>query len=539
MRQFSSYGPIDKDLHYYAPRQALINAAYEKLIGINPDKGGHYITVWAPRQTGKTWLMQQIVRKIQARDDFEIALLTVQSAKEVKTVKGLLRMLVTKLSQWFDRDFPDIDSWEKLSSLFTRPFFTKPLILILDEFDALEEVFINRFANEFRSMYSERLNQINKPSNAKSCLLHGLALIGVRSVLGIENVSGSPFNVQRSLHVPNLTFEEVEGMFKQYERESGQIVAPEVAEQLFYETRGHPGLTCWFGELLTEKYNRHKPAITGRDFQIAYAAALNVLPNNTILNIVSKAKPEPYRYMILEMFRTGGKIGFEYEDEKQNFLYMNGVIDWEVENETAYYARFPSPFVQKRLFNYFSKNLFKYKYGDTLHKPFEDLSDTITDDGLNIPNLLKRCQEYLRENRGWLLENAPRRKDLRIYEAVYHFNLYMYLQTFLKNRQAEIYPEFPTGNGQIDLIIKYRDKMYGLEVKSYTDESAYKEALIQAARYGHSLKLEEVTLVLFIERVDDANRVKYEVAYMDKETGVKVAPVFVEIGSRLDNYNAT
>ncbi len=124
--------------------------------------------------------------------------------------------------------------------------------MILDEFDAISEEFINDFANEFRVMYTDRINEGDKKSSEKSCLLHGLALVGVRAVLGIENVSGSPFNVQRSFHVPNLTFEEVEGMFKWYERESGQAVEQEVIECLFYETQGQPGLVGWFGELLTE-----------------------------------------------------------------------------------------------------------------------------------------------------------------------------------------------------------------------------------------------------------------------------------------------
>ena len=60
MRKFSSYGPVSTKLHYYAPRQALIDAAMGQLIGQDPDQGGHYITVWAPRQTGKTWVMQSI-----------------------------------------------------------------------------------------------------------------------------------------------------------------------------------------------------------------------------------------------------------------------------------------------------------------------------------------------------------------------------------------------------------------------------------------------------------------------------------------------
>jgi hypothetical protein len=63
MRQFSSYGPIDTDLHYHAPRSELQNHAYQQLVGEDPNKGGHYLTVWAPRQTGKTWLLQQVMRR--------------------------------------------------------------------------------------------------------------------------------------------------------------------------------------------------------------------------------------------------------------------------------------------------------------------------------------------------------------------------------------------------------------------------------------------------------------------------------------------
>jgi hypothetical protein len=46
-----------------------------------------------------------------------------------------------------------------------------------------------------------------KPTNPrprKDYLLHGMALIGVRAVLGVENVKGSPFNVQRSVHIPEF-----------------------------------------------------------------------------------------------------------------------------------------------------------------------------------------------------------------------------------------------------------------------------------------------------------------------------------------------
>jgi len=33
MRKFSSYGAVDKDLHFYVPREELIQKAYTQLIG--------------------------------------------------------------------------------------------------------------------------------------------------------------------------------------------------------------------------------------------------------------------------------------------------------------------------------------------------------------------------------------------------------------------------------------------------------------------------------------------------------------------------
>ena len=119
---------------------------------------------------------------------------------------------------------------------------------------------------------------------------------------------------------------------------------------------------------------------------------------------------------------------------------------------------------------------------------------------------------------------------MKIYEAVFHFSLYMYLSSFIRRFGGEIYPEFPTGNGKIDLIIKYEGKTYGIELKTYTDRPEYKNALKQAANYGRQLKLQEISLIFFVEAIDDENRKKYEADFDEPETGVKVMPVFVATG---------
>ena len=528
MRRFSSYGPPNKKLHYYAPREALIANALRQLQGEDPDEGGHYITIWAPRQTGKTWIMQEVVSTIRQDPQFEVIIFPLQHLYNVTDVNRVAQIIAQELIEKLSLEKLTINTLEDFQQLFKRGTLTKPLILVLDEFDGLDKTVIAGLVSFFRNIYHLRQSQANKSTIEKDYLLHGMALIGVRAVLGVENVKGSPFNVQRSLHIPNLTYDEVTYLFDWYQRESGQLIEPEVVEQIWYEFQGQPGLTSWIGELLTETYNETPTEpLTMKYFELVFRRDLNQLPNNNILNIISKARQAPYKALVLELFKTNEKQNFAYDDPHINYLYLNGVIGVE-ETLDKIYVKFPCPFVQKRLFNAFARELFNYV--GKLYAPFEDLSETITEQSLNIKALMRRYEIYLQHNHSWLLKDAPRRHDLRIYEAVYHFLLYMYLSHFLQHFEGQVFPEFPTGNGQIDLMIKHGGQIYGLEVKSFTNLPEYKKALKQATQYGQQLAVKELWLIFFVEFVDDDNRHRYEQVYYDAETGIRVNPVFVTIG---------
>ncbi len=160
-------------------------------------------------------------------------------------------------------------------------------------------------------------------------VLHGLALIGVRAVLGAASKRGSPFNVQRSLHVPNFTREEVNALFQQYQDESGQQIEPAVVENVFEATRGQPGLVCWFGELLTEQYNPGAQHIIDASIgERVYRRAINVEWNNTVLNLIKKARTD-YQSQTLELF-TRSDIPFRLDTEWCHYLYWNGNVSFFV-----------------------------------------------------------------------------------------------------------------------------------------------------------------------------------------------------------------
>ena len=533
MRRFNSYGPIDTDIHYYAPRKELIARTFTQLVGEKSSEEGSYLTVWAPRQTGKTWVMQQILFQLKKDPRFHTLKINLEILKNETDVGAIIEAISEEIGRGLNKTFSGINTQQQFQKIFSRDVLEKPLILILDEFDALSEKGINTIVSAFRNIHISRMDEKDKTTEQKTYLLHAVALIGVRSVLGIENEKGSPFNIQRSIHISNLTFEEVKGMFQWYEKESSQQIEPAVIEKLYQETAGQPGLTCWLGELLTEGFedyqvDKSRP-ITMGDFDIAYAAATYALPNNTILNLISKANQEPNKTFIFDMFQTNEKLEFKFDDKIINSLYMNGIADKEVVDQKKYYLKFSSPFVEKRLFNYFSYEMFRQM--GTLVEPFTSLDDVITDTDLNIKNLLGLYQDYLVKNKDWLFKEAPRRNDLRIYEAVYHFNLFSYLNEFLRDKNGQVVPEFPTGNGKIDLLIYYKGKQYGIELKSYKDQPGFKLALKQAALYGKRLQLGEFFLSVFVQYIDEKSRTKYEVDYLDEEIGVRVKPVFIATGN--------
>ena len=116
-------------------------------------------------------------------------------------------------------------------------------------------------------------------------------------------------------------------MFDDFQREWGQQIDEEVIEQLYSDTNGQPGLVSWFGELICEKYNLepNKP-ITMKNWQHVFASASQIEPNNTVLNLISKANQPEHKDTVLKLFKTDEKMLFKFEDSNINFLYMNGVI---------------------------------------------------------------------------------------------------------------------------------------------------------------------------------------------------------------------
>ncbi len=497
MREFYSYGPVNCRRHFCVPRRDLVEDCLKHIVGDMED-GGHYFTIWSPRQSGKTWLMHEVRREIEERygERFVVATMSMQGV--VMQPEDGLDVFLSRLPQLFRETFQvDISVPGDISEFKNYFFkqngmFERPLLLFIDEFDSLPPRIIDTLVTLFRDMYLKR----------DSFLLHGLALIGVRAVLGVDSERGSPFNVQRSLHVPNFSATEVEELFRQYQEESGQKVEPEVVSAAHTATRGQPGLVGWFGELLTKTYNpgMDQP-IDGRTWREVYRSALHREWNNTVLNLVKKARG-PYVDRVMELFSRPDQP-FSIDAPWCSYLYLNGIIDVEtsVDNQgrETEICRFSSPFIQQRLYNALTMDLMGERTPILALEPLDELNDVFDGPELDLPALLERYKNYLRRLAAKGLnpwQDQPRRGDLHHTEAVGHFHLYFWLHNAV-GRRCVISPEFPTGNGRVDLHLKCGEQTGIIEVKSFVDMAMLRQSIQQAADYARKLGLGAITVALF------------------------------------------
>jgi len=507
MRRFHSYGPVNSEHHFCVERNSIVEKCTNQLLGI-PEKDGHFFTIWAPRQTGKTWTIRQSIDRIKTnyKDSFIVAGLSMQAFTPSETERHsstFFRRWQSVILEELNIDVGPICNWDEWLELFKKRtgILKEPLILIIDEFDKLPSEIIDQVVSMFRDMYLTR----------DKYLLHGLALVGVRAVLGVDSKKGSPFNVQRSIHIPNLTFAEVQKMFDDYQVESEQNIDTKVVQQIYDTTNGQPGLIGWFGELLTEKYNEDtSKTIDMKQWKRIYKRSINIEHNNTILNMIIKAKTD-YKTYVFQLFKDSN-IKFTFASDWCNYMYMHGLITYtelETDDDIIHTCRFASPYIQDILYTVFVSDIEEHHNQRVLAlEPGDLLEDIFNTPNLNMPALLNRYIDFLKRlqkagNNPW--QDQPRRKtDYHLTEAVGHFHLYFWLKMALDGI-CSIIPEFPTGNGKVDLHIKCQDGKKGLiEVKSFVNSLKVRAAITQASEYAQKTSYSEITIAMFAPFTDES-----------------------------------
>lgn len=251
-RFFNTAGPQKVDLNYSIDPLSRINLD-EILTLIRRQR---YFVLYAPRQTGKTSYLLALRDYLNQQGDYIAVYANVEGgqasrndrdtvvASTVDTIANETQLiLMNQQAEEARQSVKDINTDSKLSIFLSRLSrkLPKPLVLFIDEIDALVGDSLVSVLRQIRSGYA------NRPAAfPQTIVLCGVCDVrDYRIVLSNQDIvtGGSAFNIKAvSLRLGNFTREEIHELYMQHTRETGQPFAEECFPMVWEATEGQPWL---------------------------------------------------------------------------------------------------------------------------------------------------------------------------------------------------------------------------------------------------------------------------------------------------------
>ena len=471
-----------------------------------------YFTLHAPRQTGKTTYLHALARKLNKEKKY-IALvvsfeqagydsITMEKANEV-LIDGVFRASRIQLPEnerpWNPSEKKSLSLHNYLEDWVSAQ--TKPVVLLIDEIDALlDEVFV-AVLRQLRDGYQKR------PRHFPSSIM----LVGLRDVRDykakirseIESWgSGSPFNIKSdSLFLKNFSKEEVTTLLDQHTAETGQVFPDDVKEEIFRLSHGQPWLVNALARQMVSKILRGdytQPITPELLFQAKQQ--LIVRRDTHLDNLVDKLREERVK-RIVQAIVNGDNITFDVLDDDIVYARDLGIIGQSSP------LKFANP-IYAEIIPRIMASPIQESIPEEIQQPW-----FVTENNeLDMKKVLTAFQEFYSENaESWL-------DRFTFKESAHHLLLMAFLQR-LVNAGGEIIREMAVGNGRIDLLVKFHQQRTAMELKINRGKKSIEKAKKQLDRYLDRLGLNEGYLVLFDPGEDDWDKKLYmkEITYNHKK----------------------
>ena len=253
MRFFNTTGPVVAADHYCIPPLGRLDL--DDLLRLVRDK--RYFVLHAPRQTGKTSALLALRERLDA-DGYRCVYANVevaQTAREdveqaVRVVLGRLasRARTTRGDEFLEGVYRDLLAayapHEALLEALARwaAADARPLVLLIDEIDALAGDSLLAVLRQLRAGYDQRPRGF--PQSVVLCGVRDVRDYRIRSASANAVVAGgSAFNVKaKSLRLGNFSRDETLALLGQHTAETGQAFTAGALEAVWAQTRGQPWL---------------------------------------------------------------------------------------------------------------------------------------------------------------------------------------------------------------------------------------------------------------------------------------------------------
>ena len=485
---FNTAGPIQPDIHYNVDSLTRINL--DEILGLIHQR--KYFVLHAPRQTGKTscllalrdYLNRQgqyicVYANVEAgqaaRNDVKEVVETTASAIAYRAEMVLKSRMPRELLQQLKKE--DVSPGSFLTDYIRALCWAlpKPLVLFIDEIDALVGDSLVSVLRQIRAGYDQR-----PESFPQSIVLCGVRDVrDYRIVLSNQDIvtGGSAFNIKaESLRLGNFTKEEIYDLYMQHTAATGQEFDEACFPLIWEATEGQPWLVNALGYEVTYKMKENRdPSVRIIPEMIYRAQERIIYRRDTHIDIlIDKLREDRVRRVIGPILANeDGEVEKHLQDDDIQYVVDMGLI-----------VRGKPLRVANAIYREVIPRELTWARQQTLIQQSAWYMNP--DNSINMAKLLTDFQQFFRENADSWIERFDYKES----------GPQLLLQAFLQrvvNGGGYIDREYGLGRGRTDLLItKPLTEQYGgpfqrivMELKIFRSnlEETVRKGLEQTVEY--------------------------------------------------------
>jgi hypothetical protein len=450
----------------------------------------------APRQTGKTTALLTLAQELTASGQYVAVMLSMEVGAPFSDQPDIAEKFIVQdwrnATSWFlpAELQPPGETWSagaesgmRISSVLQTwaDVAPRPLVVFLDEIDALRDETLISVLRQLRSGYARR------PGGFP----WSLALVGLRDVRDYKVASGgsdrlyttSPFNIKaESLTLRNFNEAEVAELYQQHTDETGQTFTAEAKARAFYLTQGQPWLVNALARQMVEVLvpERSQPLTVAH---VDAAKEILIQRQDTHLDSLAERLREPrVREVIAPML--AGQMAPDIPADTIRFLLDLGLC----RNDPVDGLVIANPIYREII-----PHMLTYSMTATLPRTPRTW---LTPDGrLDTQQLLDTFLAFWRQHGQPLLKSAP------YHEIAPHLVMMAFLHRVV-NGGGTLEREYAIGSRRMDMCLRYGDVTQAMELKVWRDgqRDPLAEGLAQLESYLAGLGLDAGWLVIFDQR---------------------------------------
>jgi len=486
-RFFNTAGPCNPERHYTLPAMARLPQV-RRLIDQQL-----YFVLHAPRQTGKTTALLTLAQELTAEGTYTAVLVSMEAGAPFEDDPGAAEDAI--LESWAGStavelppdlrppSWPDAVPGGRIGAALRdwSHVSPRPLVVFLDEIDALQDTTLISVLRQLRDGY--RLRPRAFPWS--------LALIGLRDVRDYKVASGgsdrlhtaSPFNIKaESLTLRNFTAEEVAALYQQHTDETGQGFTPDATARAFHLTQGQPWLVNALARQLTEVL-LPDPATPITPAHVDQAKELLIQRQDTHLDSLAERLREPRVRRIIEPILAGLTLENVAPDDVR-FVQDLGLCRMDPAGGLVVANPIYQEVIPRVLANVPQASL-----------PIIAPTWLTPDGKLDPAKLLEAFLAF------WRQHGQPLLKSTHYHEIAPHLVLMAFLHRVV-NAGGTIEREYAIGTGRMDLCVRYGGVALAMELKVWREgeTNPLRAGLEQLDGYLAGLGLDTGWLVIFDRR---------------------------------------